>query len=125
LSPASGYSFRKRQRLLDSAAYSRVFKKARRSRDKCFTVLARPNGDADARLGLAISKKHCRKASARNRIKRMVRESFRLHQAELEGLDIVVLNQPAAGLASNRELLESLEAHWKRCVTRQARPTRT
>ncbi|MEM8814186.1 MAG: ribonuclease P protein component [Pseudomonadota bacterium] len=114
--PATGYPFRKDQRLLDQAAYGRVFKKARRSRDKCFTVLARRNTEASARLGLAISKKHCRKASARNRIKRMVRESFRLHQAELEGLDVVVLNQPAAALASNRELLDSLDAHWRRSV---------
>ena len=111
----TGFPFGKDQRILDKADYGRVFKKARRSRDKCFTVLARQrHDDAPARLGLAISKKHCRRATARNRIKRVVRESFRLHQNTLQGRDVVVLNQPAAALASNRELTASLEAHWQR-----------
>lgn len=110
-----GFSFRKNQRLLTGAQYDRVFKKARRSRDRCFTVLVRPwNGGA--RLGLAISKKHCRKATGRNRLKRIVRESFRLHQFELDGLDIVVMNQPGAALASNQDLAASLERHWKNCI---------
>ena len=113
-----GFAFGKPRRLTNARAYSRVFEKPRRSRDKCFTVLARPRADRPrgepGRLGLAISKKHCRKASARNRIKRVVRESFRLHQARLSGLDIVVLNQPAATLASNRELRASIERHWRR-----------
>ena len=116
------FSFRRDQRLLTRAAYDRVFKKARRSRDKCFTVLARP-GTGTARLGLAISKKHCRKATGRNRLKRIIRESFRLHQLELHGLDIVVMNQPAATLASNRDLVASLEQHWKNCI-RAAHKTR-
>ena len=111
-----GYSFRKDQRLPDRAAYDRVFKKARRSRDKCFTVLARRSGNTPARLGLAIAKKHCRKASARNRIKRIVRESFRHHQADLFGIDLVVMNQPAATLASKQELSSSLETHWQNSV---------
>lgn len=120
MQPLRGFAFQKHQRLLTGAAFSRVFKKARRSRDKCFTVLARrTNDDLPARLGLAISKKHCKKASARNRIKRVVRESFRLHQAELQGLDIVVINQPAAALASNPELCKSLESHWRHLSTKR------
>lgn len=114
----TGYAFGKPQRLGNARAYGRVFEKARRSRDKCFTVLARPRTDrhrrAPGRLGLAISKKHCRNASARNRLKRLTRESFRLHQSQLRGLDVVVLNRPAAALTSNRELLASLERHWQR-----------
>ena len=68
-----------------------------------------------ARLGLAISKKHCRQATGRNRIKRVVRESFRQHQAELAGLDVVVINQPTASSAANRQLFDSMAAHWQRC----------
>ena len=68
-----------------------------------------------ARLGLAVSKKHCRRATARNRIKRIIRESFRQQQDMLTGLDIVVINRPAATEASNREMFDSLEQHWQRC----------
>jgi len=119
LTASSSKRFTRQQRLLDATAYGRVFARASRSRDRLFTVLCRPNDGDVARLGLAISRKHCRRAAARNRIKRLVRESFRARQAELGGLDIVVINQPAAAEASNGEIFESLDTHWRRC--RQAR----
>ncbi len=84
-----------------------------------FTVLYKKNGEPEARLGLAISKKHCRLAVGRNRLKRIVRESFRHHRADLGGLDVVVLNQPAAMRASNKVLFDSLHEHWQRCHSAQ------
>ena len=110
------YRFRKANRLLNAAAFGRVFKQATRSGDKWFTVLCRDNSMDIARLGLAISKKKCRRAAARNRIKRIVRESFRQHQDELAGLDVVVLNQAVTPSGSNRELFDSLARHWRRCA---------
>ncbi len=114
--PVSEYPFKRHQKLLTRKDFDRVFKRARRSRDKCFTVLARRSNDMPARLGMAISKKHCKKATDRNRIKRIVRESFRLNQATLRGLDVVILNQPGAAMATNRELMDSLETHWQRSI---------
>lgn len=102
--------------MLDALAYGRVFKKARRSRDKWFTVLYRDNGEKTARLGLAIAKKNCRAATARNRIKRIARESFRLNQELLAGLDLVVINSPATGGASRKQLFDSLSGHWQVCA---------
>ena len=101
---------------MNAAAFGRVFEKANRSRDRWFTVLCRENGGQHAKLGLAISKKHCRKATLRNTIKRIVRESFRQHQANLQGLDVVVINQPAATAATRRQLFYSLAGHWRRCA---------
>jgi len=115
LAGSSPYRFRKDKRLLDAAAYGRVFKNAASSRDKWFTVLCSKNDGVAGRLGLAISKKHCRAATTRNRIKRIVRESFRQHQAALDDLDVVVINQPAASDGSNRQLFDSLDRHWQRC----------
>jgi len=115
LAGSSLYRLQKENRLLNAAAFGRVFKKATRSRDKWFTVLCRENELDVARLGLAISKKNCRPATGRNRIKRVVRESFRQHQAELAGFDVVVINQPAAKSAANRQLFDSMSAHWRRC----------
>lgn len=85
-----------------------------------FTVLYRPNGRREARLGLAIARKHCRQASGRNRLKRIVRESFRQNRHKLGGIDIVVLNQPSASQADNRMLFESLDNHWRRCQAARA-----
>jgi ribonuclease P protein component len=100
--------------LPDAAAFSRVFRGADKSRDEYFTVLSRANGLDCARLGLAISKKHCRAASGRNRLKRIVRESFRRHQPELGGVDLVVLGQPDTSRADNTALFASLAGHWRR-----------
>jgi ribonuclease P protein component len=115
LTSSSSNRFQKENRLLDAAAFGRVFDRATRSRDNLFTVLCRKNDTVTARLGLAISKKHCRRATARNKIKRVIRESFRQQQELLSGLDIVVMNNPAAALASNVEMFESLDRHWIRC----------
>lgn len=54
-------------------------------------MLARPNDLNEARLGLIVAKKNVRLAVKRNRIKRVVRESFRLNQQNLETLDIIFL----------------------------------
>jgi len=115
LTNSQGNRFTKNNRLLDAAAFGRVFDKATRSRDKLFTVLCRRNQTSNSRLGLAISKKHCRRATARNRIKRIIRESFRQQQALLSGLDVVVINQPGAALATRQEIADSLDKHWQRC----------
>ena len=118
---SSLYRFQKDNRLLNAAAFGHVFKKASRSRDKWFTVLCRENNGELARLGLAISKKNCRQATVRNRIKRIVRESFRQYQEQLAGIDVVVINQSAAAAGSNRQLFDSLAGHWQRCE-QAARP---
>ena len=107
--------FSRQNRMLDAESYARVFKKAGRSKDKLFTVLYRSNNLERARLGLAVSKKNCRLAVGRNRIKRIVRESFREHQGDLAGIDFVVLNQVGTHKADNKALFESLEGHWRRC----------
>ncbi|HEX7719990.1 MAG TPA: ribonuclease P protein component [Woeseiaceae bacterium] len=110
-------------RLPDAAAYSRVFGGARRSRDHLFIVLARANGTDTARLGLAIAKKNCRLATGRNRLKRIVRESFRRQQGELAGLDIVVLAQRDASRMDNATLFDSLAKHWQKTRSANAAAT--
>jgi ribonuclease P protein component len=92
-----------------------VFKKASRSRDNMFTVLTTENHGHAARLGLAVAKKHCKLAVSRNRLKRIVRESFRQNRSLLSGLDIVVLNQPGTHKADNQALFASLAKHWNKC----------
>ena len=106
--------FSKRVRLLKPADFSRVFKKAHRSSDRQLTILAAPNDLGYARIGLAISKKHARRAVDRNRIKRIVRESFRLNQAFLPAADFVVMAKPQTKSTPSKVLFESLSVHWQR-----------
>ena len=107
------FGFSRDRRLLNAAEYKRVFDKAQRSSDRCFTILMRPNGGLSPRLGLAISKKQVRRAVDRNRIKRVVRESFRHHTQALEGMDIIVLARRDTATKNNAGLFRSLERHWQ------------
>lgn len=68
-----------------------MFSEPIRSRSKFFTLLARKTGNTMARIGIIVAKRHVKRALDRNRIRRLIRESFRYHQASLTGLDIVVL----------------------------------
>ena len=110
----AGARFPKRARLLKPAEFSRVFKKAHRSSDRFFTILAAQNDLAYPRLGLAISKKHAKRAVDRNRIKRIMRESFRLNPTLLANADYVAMAKPVTKSATNGELIASLENHWQR-----------
>lgn len=112
-------SFTRDKRLLTPADYAAVFEKNRRSRDASFMVLAhRRKGPKEARqgarLGLAIAKKNLKRAVDRNLVKRIVRESFRHSQTQLEGLDIVVLVQRNVNLTDRAALHQSLQMHWNK-----------
>lgn len=106
-------SFGKKRRLLKAREYKYVFDDAIRSADAFFTVLARPNQYRHARLGLVISKKKAKKAVSRNRLKRIIRESFR-HTPDLYHADIIVLAGNQSLKASNQQLFQSLQQHWQR-----------
>jgi len=109
----------KQAKLLTAADYNRVFEKAVRSSDRYFTVLARPNDLQHARLGTAFTKKRVKLAVARNRLKRISRESFRLLQLTLPdsdhfvNADFIVLAGNRCVNASNQQLFESLKQHWQ------------
>lgn len=115
--------FRRQQRLLAPAEYRQVFQKAKRSADDSFMVLARANGNLPARLGLAIAKKQVKHAVDRNRIKRIIRESFRHSSARLFGYDFVVLARRDTAQHNNDKLFTSLEKHWQKlCDSNKSKP---
>lgn len=111
--------FRRASRLTKAVEFRRVFSRPQVSRDRYFRVLVRANDLDRARLGLAVSKKNCARATGRNRLKRVIRESFRRHQQTLaaaRGMDIVVLPQRDAATMCNKTLRSALEQHWARCA---------
>lgn len=112
MSPGRGFG--RGERLTDPRDYERVFDRAERSRDRFFTVLARRGETPQARLGLAVSRRVDKRAVSRNRLKRLIRESFRHHKSDIGGLDVVVIARPAAAGADNPTLFEALRGHWTR-----------
>lgn len=105
--------FGRQQRLLQADDFARVFDKPVRRSDRFFTILYINSDQPVARLGLAIAKKRARRAIDRNRIKRIVRESFRHSQDTLAGKDIVVLARESTARADNASLYQSLQKHWQ------------
>ena len=93
-----------------------MFRGGRRSADRYFTVLFCQNELGYARLGLAIAKRRVRRATQRNRLKRLARESFRAAAVQLPATDIVVMAGPAAADADNATIFASLAQHWERVV---------
>jgi ribonuclease P protein component len=115
------HGFPRSLRLNRSGDFQPVFEQANRSADRYLTVLARANGAQKPRLGLAISRKQVADATDRNRIKRLVRESFRLNQHDLGGLDFIVMARQSAVQASREVLRYSLQKHWQNQV-KQCKP---
>ena len=107
-------SFPRCVRLTEGREYRKVYAQAHRSADRIFTVAWAPGETDTARLGLAISRKCARSSVARQRIKRIVRESFRHVRTSLPPVDIVVSCRPGTADQPNQELRKSLERHWRR-----------
>jgi ribonuclease P protein component len=70
--------------------------------------------DRPARLGLAVSRKVDRRAVVRNRIKRVLRDHFRRHRAELPGGAYVIVARATAARASSAELTSAFRHALRR-----------
>lgn len=89
---------------------------------RCFHLRYRPNGLPHARLGLAISKRVSKLAVERNRLKRLLRESFRRAKAGLPAVDIVVMARNEAASRPNAELRADADALWQRLAAATPAP---
>ena len=108
-----GYTFPRHNRLLSGRDFKAVFRdNSNRLSDQNWTLLVRQNTSSYARLGMAISKRVLSRAVDRNRIKRIIRESFRHQQQGLSGLDIVVMCKGDVKKLAKMELLNSLNGLW-------------
>ena len=88
----SGSNFCRGRRLVTKAGYKDVFDDATyKVSHRHLLILARPNGLKSPRLGIVVAKKNIKFAVDRNRVKRVVRETFRLNQQVIQDLDVVFL----------------------------------
>ncbi|MEW9797856.1 ribonuclease P protein component [Alteromonas sp. CYL-A6] len=112
--------FSRELRLLTPSHFTNVFNDATPAVSPTFTLLARKNDVDHPRLGITLSKKRVRRAHERNRLKRLIRESFRHKRHNLPNIDIVVIGKSGADTLSNQEIFTTLEKLWKKLAKRCA-----
>lgn len=105
-------SFSRQRRVTQKKAYSTLFQIAKKCHSEVFIALHSKNDDLPARLGLAISKKKIRLAVNRNRIKRIIRDSFR--RLSLHGFDVVIIAKKDPTELSNQQLFDDLAGLWEK-----------
>ena len=102
------HAFGKGSRLRRRGEFLEVQEKGARISADCLLVLWRRNEKGVTRLGLTVSSK-VGGAVVRNRVRRHLREYFRLHPAEFpKGVDVVVIARNSAAAASGEALGRAL-----------------
>jgi ribonuclease P protein component len=100
------------------AEFRDVKRRGRKFGDAFFSLSVLANHESCPRLGLSIATRTFGNAVARNRIKRLTRESFRLNQYSMPPVDVTVSARDAARSASASDLRASLDKHWKSIAQR-------
>jgi ribonuclease P protein component len=101
-------SFGKASRLLGPSQYSSIFKKADYKLSSPTLLILGTKSAISPRLGVIIAKKNIKGAVQRNRLKRIIRESFRLRQQDFDTIDMVVLVRPGLDKANNHDVFVQL-----------------
>ena len=93
---------------LRNREFSPVYRSGKRAADLCFVLYFLENGTDSNRLGITVSKK-IGNSVVRSRVKRIIKEAYRLHEQDLlQGLDIVIVARTAAADKKSTDMEVSL-----------------
>ena len=108
-------SLKKENRILKSSEFQVVLNKGNKAVTKRLVLLVLASTDPAQKLGLIVSKKNIGNAVARNRVKRLLREVFRLHRDHLtpNSRVVVIARRPSVG-----STFEDLKSDFLRAVKR-------
>ncbi len=107
------FSYTHRDRLQNASQFTRVFDQATKSSSEFFTILSRENTEGQPRLGIVVAKRRAKRSVDRNIIKRIIRESFRLHKATLPANDFIVILKRPIRIIKRPNLRLQMETLWK------------
>jgi ribonuclease P protein component len=103
MSQSAEFGFPRQCRLLTAKHYQQAFSNPKRVSCPELLILFKPNDCQHSRLGMAIAKKQIKRAVDRNRVKRIIRETYRLNQQRLPNLDLVVLARKSILAMDNQQ----------------------
>jgi ribonuclease P protein component len=110
--PRKVLNLHRKYRLARKQDFQHVFAKSDKLAHKHVLGLYRPNAFLHPRLGIIVSKHQAKRAVDRNRVKRLVRESFRHHKQALNGLDIIVMLRSGWTTLDNAALRDEMDHLW-------------
>ena len=109
-----GYGFHKEERLRKRKEFLRIAKCGRRIDTRFFLIAYALGENQRSRLGVTVTKR-IGPAVKRNRIKRLVKESFRLLRPHLSGIwDINIIAKKTAAQLTFKDAIQDIEKGFKR-----------
>lgn len=106
--------FPRSHRLVTPSEYKSLFTQSKKTACRFLTMLYKQNNHLYGRLGIVVGKRVAKKAVSRNRIKRVIRESFRYQQDKLTGIDVVVIARQECDQLSKQKLREGIDKLWEK-----------
>jgi ribonuclease P protein component len=94
------------RRITGRSAFEPLLRDGRRRSASGYTFYVSRRGEGPPRLGILVTRRHAARATERNRIKRCIREAFRLEQRHLGAVDVLV--RPPYGARGSAKMLERL-----------------
>lgn len=119
------FRFPRSRHLRSPRDFERVYALNQRAGDARLLVLAASNVIGRTRIGMSVSKKHGN-AVARHRLRRLLREAYRLAQHDVpEGLDLVLIpkQNTGAGMNDYRESIVRLSRKLAKRLAASAQET--
>jgi ribonuclease P protein component len=89
------------------ADFERLLRAGTRRSVEGYTLYVSLRQSGAPRLGLLVSRKHSARAVDRNRLKRSIREAFRLAQGQLGPIDILI--RPPLDAKPSRDMIVRLQ----------------
>ncbi len=114
------FGLSRKERITNTREFEHAYKNGTISKSGCLIIRFLPNNLEYSRLGIAVSKKLFPKAVTRNRIRRLIREAFRLNKHQLpKGLDLIIGVRPNGPKSFT---LAEIQSNLTRVFISQPRP---
>jgi ribonuclease P protein component len=120
MASSSSLCYPRAARLLRPDDFSALRRSGKRFSLRFFQCEYRMTNAPSARLGMAVSRRISKRAVVRNRIRRQIRESFRLQRVVLPRCDVLIIARAGAAEQANPVLRSELETLWKKLAAATA-----
>ena len=106
--------------------FDRVLSSSTVSEDKFFAIFYAPNRAPRSRVGVSTAKRIVNKATKRNKLKRLIKNSFLSDLKCKRSVDVIVrVKHQASRVADDKILTESLTSHWEEIMKHATKTSTT